>query len=210
MYNDEDIKHIYDYSFNVNIRSEVIFKDNMVYYAEFRYNYNCPKQYLLKNFTPTSDSNVSLQTTNSSKQEEIPNQPIVQNNDQELLNSINNELKYLKGNFDRFMKPNFEKFYKGDVGSKKELLSSIVSTFMYVNKLNDLLVKSGKSKNVPYESTDNSLNVSMEKLLNRFLFIEKNFELFFGNELTINNLNNFLPRIAALLKIFYHSVNNFD
>jgi hypothetical protein len=32
--------------------------------------------------------------------------------DQELLNSINNELKYLKGNFDRFMKPNFEKFYK--------------------------------------------------------------------------------------------------
>jgi uncharacterized protein (DUF736 family) len=167
------------------------------------------KQYLLKNFAPTSDSNVSLQTTNSSKQEEIPNQPIVQNNDQELLNSINNELKYLKGNFDRFMKPNFEKFYKGDVGSKKELLSSIVSTFMYVNKLNDLLVKSGKSKNVPYESTDSSLNVSMEKLLNRFLFIEKNFELFFGNELTINNLNNFLPRIAVLLKIFYHSVNNF-
>lgn len=48
-YNNEDIKHIYDYYFNVNVSSEVIFKDNMVYYVEFRYNYNCPKQYLLKN-----------------------------------------------------------------------------------------------------------------------------------------------------------------
>jgi hypothetical protein len=169
-------------------------------------------QYLKDNFAPEGKENVIMYS--DEKKDMFGGEPSVEtsngNSNQEVINKIMSELKYVKGNFGEYLKPNFEKFVNGDMELRRMVINNIAAVMMYLNKVDELLIKIDKRKDMSFSSNTNTDNPTKQELLNQFSKIKLYFDTFFNNDFSITNLNAFLSVVIPNLKLLAKSVMNFD
>jgi hypothetical protein len=169
-------------------------------------------QYLKDNFAPEGKENVIMYS--DEKKDMFGGEPSTEtsngNSNQEVINKIMSELKYVKGNFEEYLKPNFEKFVNGDMELRRMVINNIAAVMMYLNKVDELLKKIGKGKDMSSSNNSNTDNPTKQELLNKFSSIKLYFDTFFNNDFSITSLNGFLSMAIPNLKLLAKSVINFD